>query len=152
MNFTLLFVLSVLFIPLVCSQPSPIYGTIDEADYLIGKFDPSAHPEIFTPISSIPTNYPMYFRRDALNNFEALYHDMLKDNPELPKNLPIVSATRNLTSQKNIWEGKWNGSYKNITNPVLRGLAILEYSSMPGTSRHHWGTDLCVNYEMSHIQ
>ena len=30
-------------------------------------------------------------------------------------------------------------------DPVERGLKILEYSSMPGSSRHHWGTDIDLN-------
>ena len=118
------------------------YGNIAEADYLIGKFDPSQHPDLFIHITSIPTNYPMWFRRDAFAAFEWMYNEMMRENPSLPANLPIVSALRNLTSQATIWNNKWNGAYKNISNPVLRGLGIMEWSSMPGTSRHHWGTDL----------
>ncbi|NJK84501.1 MAG: M15 family metallopeptidase [Saprospiraceae bacterium] len=30
-------------------------------------------------------------------------------------------------------------------NPQERALKILKYSSMPGTSRHHWGTDIDLN-------
>ncbi len=32
-----------------------------------------------------------------------------------------------------------------IPNRKQRALKILEYSSMPGTSRHHWGTDIDLN-------
>lgn len=38
---------------------------------------------------------------------------------------------------------KWEG-YKNLS-PIKRVKKILEYSSMPSTSRHHWGTDLDLN-------
>lgn len=124
------------------SLSSSIYGTISPQDYLIGNFDPSLHTDLFLQITSIPTQYPMFFRRDALAQFERLYQDMYLANPSLPPKIPIVSALRNLTYQAGIWNRKWNGEYSNITNPVLRGLGILEYSSMPGTSRHHWGTDL----------
>lgn len=124
----------------VCTAQSPIYGNISEADYLIGKFDATVHHNTFVQITSLATNYPMWMRRDALSAWERLYRDMLAQNPTLPSSIPIISALRNLTSQGNIWNGKWTGAYKNITNPVLRGLGILEYSSMPGTSRHHWGT------------
>ena len=53
-----------------------------------------------------------------------------------------VSATRNFAAQKAIWERKWNTS---TLAPVERARWILRYSSMPGTSRHHWGTDLDIN-------
>lgn len=64
--------------------------------------------------------------------------------------LMIVSATRNFTTQKAIWEQKFSGVRKvrgqdltkTIPNEEQRALEILKYSSMPGTSRHHWGTDL----------
>ena len=32
-----------------------------------------------------------------------------------------------------------------IPNVAERATEILKYSSMPGTSRHHWGTDIDVN-------
>lgn len=38
---------------------------------------------------------------------------------------------------------KWN-EHKNI-EPIERAKKILEYSSMPSTSRHHWGTDIDIN-------
>ncbi len=66
----------------------------------------------------------------------------------------IKSATRPFDRQKIIWEGKWTGKRlvaggqdisKTIPNPKERALKILEYSSMPGTSRHHWGTDIDIN-------
>lgn len=119
-----------------------VYGNISEADYLIGKFDATRHPELFTQITEIPTSYQMYMRQDAYKAFKSLYHDLLADNPSLPRNLPVVSALRNLTYQGGIWNRKWTGAYANITNPVVRGLGIMEWSAMPGTSRHHWGTDL----------
>ena len=32
-----------------------------------------------------------------------------------------------------------------VPEPVERARMILTYSSMPGTSRHHWGTDMDLN-------
>ena len=55
----------------------------------------------------------------------------------------VISGTRNFTHQKRIWNYKWNEKYKNI--PVeKRVLKILEFSAMPSTSRHHWGTDIDI--------
>ena len=68
--------------------------------------------------------------------------------------LKIISATRNFARQKYIWERKWTGvrkiengadASKKYPAPKDRALAILKYSSMPGTSRHHWGTDIDIN-------
>jgi len=59
--------------------------------------------------------------------------------PDIP--FSIVSAMRTFDAQKTIWEGKWDGSYNYLSDPVDRALGILTYSSMPSTSRHHWGTD-----------
>jgi LAS superfamily LD-carboxypeptidase LdcB len=67
--------------------------------------------------------------------------------------LVIRSATRNFDYQKTIWEKKWLGETplegnevaSNISAPTERAKAILRYSSMPGTSRHHWGTDIDLN-------
>jgi LAS superfamily LD-carboxypeptidase LdcB len=32
-----------------------------------------------------------------------------------------------------------------VKDPLERGRIILKYSSMPGTSRHHWGTEVDLN-------
>lgn len=64
--------------------------------------------------------------------------------------IKVISATRNFTTQKAIWEEKFTGKRavggKNLATTVkndeARALEILRFSSMPGTSRHHWGTDL----------
>lgn len=67
-------------------------------------------------------------------------HEAKKENISLY----IISGTRNFNHQKRIWNYKWNTKYKNLT-PLNRVLKILEYSSMPSTSRHHWGTDIDLN-------
>jgi zinc D-Ala-D-Ala carboxypeptidase len=38
-----------------------------------------------------------------------------------------------------------NISATSITDPVERAREILRFSAMPGTSRHHWGTDIDLN-------
>src|SRR5690606_39172936 len=62
--------------------------------------------------------------------------------------------TRNFQAQKKIWEDKWSGtrrieSGENLAettpDPTERARKILRYSSMPGSSRHHWGTDIDIN-------
>jgi LAS superfamily LD-carboxypeptidase LdcB len=45
--------------------------------------------------------------------------------------------------QKSIWDRKWENSVEETGMAKARD--ILLYSSMPMTSRHHWGTDLDLN-------
>jgi LAS superfamily LD-carboxypeptidase LdcB len=67
--------------------------------------------------------------------------------------LTIVSAFRDFDHQKRIWENKWYGRQvlsgnimaTSIDDPVERAREILRFSAMPGTSRHHWGTDIDLN-------
>jgi LAS superfamily LD-carboxypeptidase LdcB len=59
--------------------------------------------------------------------------------------LKVISGGRNFNMQKSIWERKWNARRPNFKSDKETALDILKYSSMPGTSRHHWGTDLDIN-------
>ena len=59
--------------------------------------------------------------------------------------LKIISSTRTFAQQKVIWENKWNRFATEAPDPTKRALKILEFSSMPGSSRHHWGTDIDLN-------
>lgn len=58
--------------------------------------------------------------------------------------IKVVSGYRSYESQNRIWERK----YKQFTQEGLRPEEaidkIVEYSTIPGTSRHHWGTDLDI--------
>ena len=69
--------------------------------------------------------------------------------------LAIASSFRSYERQRTIWNGKAGGQrpvHDDAGRPVdmatlSRGeqlRAILRYSAIPGTSRHHWGTDLDV--------
>lgn len=121
-----------------------------DTDYCMGKFEPKKHVDFVL----IPIQYAdregMYLRKDVLFAFKSMFDAAQKDGISLQ----IRSATRNFNYQKGIWERKWTGSTllsdgtnvaKDIQNPADKALKILEYSSMPGTSRHHWGTDIDLN-------
>src|SRR5688572_22211752 len=121
---------------------------VDEA-YLLGMFDPTKHPD-FVQVSQVHTTKPVaHLRKDTYAAFVKM-HDAAKKEGI---NLLIVSATRNFYAQKGIWENKWTGGTlvsgknlaKEVPDTVERAKYILLYSSMPGTSRHHWGTDIDIN-------
>ncbi len=120
-----------------------------EKPSLLGKINPSSDSG-FVPISSVHTNKEsIYLRRQTYQAFIL----MAQTAQEAGITLRIISATRNFAAQKRIWEAKWNGERKvagqnlaqTIPDDKHRALKILEYSSMPGTSRHHWGTDVDLN-------
>jgi D-alanyl-D-alanine carboxypeptidase len=121
-----------------------------DKNYLLGRFDPAIDAR-FVHLTST------YAQGSALNGFlrketfEAFQRMAVAANKN-GINLFIVSATRNFASQKKIWESKWNGMTKvegkdltSISDFKKRAQLILLYSSMPGTSRHHWGTDIDLN-------
>lgn len=119
-------------------------------DYLMGKFEPSKHIDFV----EIPLKYAdragLFIRKEVFNAFVKMYDAAILEGIQLQ----IRSATRNYHDQKRIWENKWNGktlledninAATEIKNELQRAKKILEYSSMPGTSRHHWGTDIDIN-------
>lgn len=70
-------------------------------------------------------------------------------------NLQAASSWRGFERQLAIWNGKWRGERPllDADNQPLDALqlddmerlhAILRWSALPGTSRHHWGTDLDI--------
>lgn len=135
--------------------PAPVFEF--NLNYVMGKFDPAKHRDF----TSIPTKYAdqagRFMRKDALEAFIEMFEAAQADGI----NLTIKSATRNFDYQKGIWERKWTGERlvggkdlsKSIPDPVERAKKILEYSSMPGTSRHHWGTDIDLNdFENSYFE
>lgn len=118
-------------------------------DYLMGKFVPSKHEDFTTIKTTHASRGGMYLRKDTYEAFQQMYNAALKDGVYLK----IISATRPFGHQKRIWEAKWQGKRKVsgrnlppvVKDPKKRAKLILMYSSMPGTSRHHWGTDIDLN-------
>ena len=121
-----------------------------DIDYIMGKFDPVTHPDFVVIPAKYRDNEVRYLRKDVLEAFVRMHDAALKDGIKLT----IISATRNFDNQKRIWENKWTGktqlsdgvnAFRDIPDPLSRARKILQYSSMPGTSRHHWGTDIDLN-------
>lgn len=120
--------------------------TINE---VMGQFDPAKHADFVAVESQYSDRNDRLMHREAYEAFQKMWEAAEADGIELK----ILSATRNFDYQKGIWERKWNGQRQVeghalpdwLPNPVARARKILEYSSMPGTSRHHWGTDIDLN-------
>jgi len=111
-----------------------------DKDYLLGKVDPYKHP-LLVMIDLKYSHYgnPQYMHKEAYAAFVAMHEAALTDGVKLS----ILSSGRTFYDQTMIWESKWRNL--GALPPVDKAKNILAYSSMPGTSRHHWGTDLDLN-------
>jgi zinc D-Ala-D-Ala carboxypeptidase len=134
------------------TPPPPVAKPLQEfsIEYIMGKFDPAQHPDFVKVDKKYADKEGYFLRKDTYESFEKMWEAAKGDGITLT----IVSATRNFERQRAIWEGKWTGSRliengsnaaKKYPDPKTRALKILEYSSMPGSSRHHWGTDVDLN-------
>jgi LAS superfamily LD-carboxypeptidase LdcB len=111
--------------------------TITKA-FVLGKFDYKNHA-LFIKTKPLHSSKPIYLNNEVYAAFITMFNQAEKEGIQLK----IISGTRNFAEQKAIWERKWK-KYKNLT-PLERTKKILEYSAMPSTSRHHWGTDIDLN-------
>mgnify|MGYP001167744593 CR=1 FL=1 len=72
--------------------------------------------------------------------FKQMQNDAKKEGVEIE----IVSGYRSYQKQKNIWNKKYNENYKKEVIGIENINRIIQYSTLPGTSRHHWGTDIDI--------
>ncbi len=140
----LFLILSLLFSTVCLAQESIT------KDYLMGKFN-LAKDARFTKIGE------SYLRKETAEAFLKMKKEAAKSKIKLT----IVSGTRTFSDQKRLWENKWNGitpvntdtneflpkpkSRNNNLSKEERALRVLEFTAMPTTSRHHWGTDFDLN-------
>lgn len=114
---------------------------------LIGKFNPDETSDFIIIPERLSSRPGMYLQKKALAAFEEMYEAASADGIQLK----IISATRNFDHQKRIWEDKFftkvtrMSQIPNADHRIGFAKDILRYSSMPGTSRHHWGTDIDIN-------
>jgi len=124
--------------------------SLSRAGFLLGRFDPLEHPGFVFIDQKYADKDSMTLQREA---YEA-FLQMAAAGEAAGHSFCILSATRNFDYQKYLWENKWyglfpvNGNIDACTaypDELQRAKKILEYSAMPGTSRHHWGTDIDIN-------
>ncbi|RVU84248.1 D-alanyl-D-alanine carboxypeptidase family protein [Leucothrix sargassi] len=134
---------------LAVSQQNSYDSSISDS-FLMGKYSASKRSDFVKISTRHASRAGMYLQRLPYDAFKAMYNDAKNSGVTLK----IISATRSFYHQKSIWEAKWTGKrrvgdIRNITRTIKnheqRAVKILEYSSMPGSSRHHWGTDIDLN-------
>jgi LAS superfamily LD-carboxypeptidase LdcB len=75
--------------------------------------------------------------------FEA-FTEMQKEALKEGISIQIVSAYRSFNRQNEIWNKKYTAYISEGYLPQQAIEKIIEYSTIPGTSRHHWGTDIDI--------
>jgi LAS superfamily LD-carboxypeptidase LdcB len=122
---------------------------VEKTDFLTGRFDPAVSNEFVLLKEGFCAGQAAYMLQEAAEALCGMID--LADN--MGVRLRVVSAFRSFSRQKEIWEAKWTGKQLTegqnlaitLPDPVERAKRILRYSAMPGTSRHHWGTDVDLN-------
>ena len=107
-------------------------------DFLLGKLNYRQEID-FLKIDNEHTSRALYLNKETYSAFVKMFRAAKADGIELK----IISGARNFEHQKAIWERKWRNN-KDL-DPLSRSRKILEFSSMPATSRHHWGTEIDLN-------
>ncbi|MFN5318068.1 MAG: D-alanyl-D-alanine carboxypeptidase family protein, partial [Bacteroidia bacterium] len=106
---------------------------------LTGRFDYTKDKD-FVKVADEHCTKPSYMHKEAYAKFVEMYKAAKKDGVSLK----VISGTRNFNEQCGIWNRKWE-KYIATKDSIETMKTILTYSSMPSTSRHHWGTDIDIN-------
>ncbi|MFC7357678.1 M15 family metallopeptidase [Jejudonia soesokkakensis] len=99
-------------------------------DQLIGKGNPDIVGESYTSKMHKDTKVALDKMKIAAEK-DGIY-------------IEVVSAYRSFQRQKEIFEGKYSRFTSQGLSPEDAISKIIEYSTIPGTSRHHWGTDIDI--------
>ena len=114
---------------------------IKQKDFLMGRFNPKTHPDFVKVDKEYHTKSEMYLLKETLEAFIKMRESAKLDGISLT----IVSGTRNFDAQKRIWEKKYEKNKNKGLSDIENIKKIMVWSSMPSTSRHHWGTDIDIN-------
>ena len=108
--------------------------------FVTGRFLPQNHIR-FQIVPAHLCTKSMYLQKEVIAAFQKMKVAAATEGVSLR----IISGTRNFWEQKAIWERKWNVNLPNLGASANNAREILKYSSMPSSSRHHWGTDIDMN-------
>lgn len=121
--------------------PNIVFAQTPSEQELLGQFDQRNHSDFVLIEKAHTSKDGIYLRKEAYVQFKLMAEAAQKEGLKLQ----IISATRNFNYQKGIWERKWARSKYMGWDAFKKADDILNYSSMPGSSRHHWGTDIDLN-------
>ena len=108
---------------------------------LLGHVTPAKDSAFAELPARVSSRKGLFLRTEAHETYIQMYDAAEKDGVILT----ALSATRPFSHQASIWNRKWKRPQAMGMAPLERARDILKYSSMPGTSRHHWGTDVDIH-------
>ncbi len=126
-------------------DPIEVSVQVPPLSELLGQVEPAKDTAFLEIPARQSSRSGLFLRREACEAFVAM-HDSAAQSGVV---LTALSATRPFGHQASIWNRKWNRPQAMGMAPVERARHILRFSSMPGSSRHHWGTD--VDLSLIHI-
>lgn len=116
--------------------------TVFTLEELLGQVNYHTHENFVLLDRKYTDGRNHYLCKDAAQAFTLMADDAASSDI----NLKVLSSSRNFSDQRRIWENKWQREdFLEFDSGPQRCRAILEYSSMPGTSRHHWGTEIDIH-------
>lgn len=83
---------------------------------------------------------PQKLQKEVWHAYEKMRSAAQSDNI----NIQVVSGYRSFDRQKTIYETKYRNFINEGMTPEEAISEILKYSTLPGTSRHHWGTEMDI--------
>jgi len=107
-----------------------VFQNVFSRDQLIGKDESSI----------VGNSYTTKMHKETAEAFQKMKAAAKVENIEIE----LVSAYRSFQRQKEIFEGKYKRFTTSGLTPTQSIEKIIEYSTIPGTSRHHWGTDIDI--------
>ncbi|SHG86860.1 M15 family metallopeptidase [Flagellimonas flava] len=117
---------------LACAFP-PIIPKISDPEYSVLELMGKADIELFGEGVNLREEASIAYGKMA----KAAYADGF--------NIKMVSSYRDFYRQEGIWERKYLRYTEDQGIQPLDAIEkIIEYSTIPGTSRHHWGTDIDI--------
>jgi len=84
--------------------------------------------------------YATKLQPEVFKQFKKMQKAALKSGIKIK----IVSGYRSYQRQLKIWNKKYNKYILEGFSPEETVHKIIEYSTIPGTSRHHWGTEIDI--------
>ena len=119
-------------------------------DFLRGNVICKNNP-LFVKVSVEHTERNIYLIPPVYEAYKKMYEAALADSVKLI----IISGHRTFVEQVYEWQLRWNNPRTDIefADDVEKAKYVLQYRSMPGTTRHHWGTDIDLNsFELAYYQ
>lgn len=117
---------------LACAFP-PVFPNLSLSDYSTEELMGKANIELY--------GEGINLRKEACDSFLEMKKAAFTDGFDIK----MVSSFRDFYRQEGIWERKYlRFTEDDGMNPLDAIDKIIEYSTIPGTSRHHWGTDIDI--------